>query len=449
LKFPQRKRGCRFSNLKYSKIGGTAGHLAEAPHKKSSGGRQVKGLREIVLIHDLHKQGLSITAIARKVGCDRKTVRKYLELGLEAPAYGPRQPRPRVVEPFEAYLRERVVAFPDLTGARLLREIREMGYEGCYTAVTDFLRDVRPAKRTKFERRFETPPGRQAQVDFAEFSVEFTDEPGVTRKVWLFSMILGHSRWIWGRFASSQNLQSVMRCHIAAFSAMGGAPEEILYDRMKTAVIGEDEAGVITYNPSLVALLNHYGAVPRACRPYRAKTKGKVERPFRYIRQDFFLARTFRNIDDLNAQFDAWRREVANPRVHATTGRVVEEAFAEEHPSLRPLPDIPYSAVLTVERRVSHEGMVSVDGNYYSVPDTTRKRVVEVQNHTHEIQIFEDGRLIASHPVLEGRNQRRVDPTHRKAPPPRPPAPPSPGVPQRPLAFYEAVGQRLAAGDRS
>lgn len=119
--------------------------MAEAPHKKSSGGRQVKGLREIVLIHDLHKQGLSITAIARKVGCDRKTVRKYLELGLEAPAYGPRQPRPRVVEPFEAYLRERVVAFPDLTGARLLREIREMGYEGCYTAVTDFLRDVRPA----------------------------------------------------------------------------------------------------------------------------------------------------------------------------------------------------------------------------------------------------------------------------------------------------------------
>jgi hypothetical protein len=109
-------------------------------------------------------------------------------------------------------------------------------------------------------------------------------------------------------------------------------PEEILYDRMKTAVIGEDDAGVVTYNAALVALLNHYGAVPRACQPYRAKTKGKVERPFRYIRQDFFLARTFRNIDDLNARFEAWRTEVPNPRVHATTRRVVDAAFAEEQP---------------------------------------------------------------------------------------------------------------------
>ncbi len=166
----------------------------------------------------------------------------------------------------------------------------------------------------------------------------------------------------------SQNLQSVMRCHIAAFEAMGGSPEHILYDRMKTAVIGEDEAGIVTYNTSLVALLNHYGTVPRACRPYRAKTKGKVERPFRYIRQDFFLARPFRNIDDLNAQFDLWRTGIANPRTHATTLRVVDEAFAEELPSLKPLPAIPYNAVLTVERRVSHEGMVSVAGNYYSVP---------------------------------------------------------------------------------
>lgn len=115
-------------------------------------------------------------------------------------------------------------------------------------------------------------------MDFAEFTVEFTDEPGVVRKVWLFSMILGHSRWLWGRFVASQNLQSVLRRHVGAFEAIGGAPEEILCDRMKTAVIGEDDAGIVTYNASLVALLSHYSAVPRACRPYRAKTKGKIER---------------------------------------------------------------------------------------------------------------------------------------------------------------------------
>ena len=404
-------------------------------------------LGEIVMIHDLKRQGLSVSAIARKVGLDRKTVRRHLERGMEPPVYGPRAPRPRLIEPYEDYLRERITAWPELSGKRLLREIRELGYTGCYSVVTDFVREARPPRRKPFERRFETPPGRQAQVDFAQFRVVFEGEPGVTRVVWLFTLILGHSRWLWGRFCAAQDLQTVMRCHIDAFAAMDGAPSELLYDRMKTAVIGEDAEGVVSYNTSLVALLNHYGAVPRACRPYRAKTKGKVERPYRYVRQDFFLARTFRDMDDLNRQFDAWRGEIANPRVHATTRRVVDEHFAEERPALIAHPAMPYSAVLTVERRVSHEGMVSVGGNLYSVPDATRKRVVEVQSHPKEVRVFEDGALIAAHPLLEGRNQRRVDPAHRKAPPPQPPKPPERGVARRPLAFYDAVGRRLA-GER-
>jgi len=167
-------------------------------------------LTEIVLIHDLKNQGLSISAIARQLGCDRKTVRRHLEQGLAAPVYGPRAPRERAIEPYETYLRDRVLTFPGLSGARLLREIRGMGYEGGYTTVTDFLRSIRPKVPKLFERRFETPPGRQAQMDFAEFTVEFTDEPGIIRKVWLFSMVLGHSRWLWGRFVASQNLQSVL-----------------------------------------------------------------------------------------------------------------------------------------------------------------------------------------------------------------------------------------------
>lgn len=406
------------------------------------------------MIHDLKRQGLSISAIARKLGLDRKTVRKHLEGGVTAPVYGPRTPRARLLEAFEPYLHERILAFPDLSGRRLLREIRGMGYRGGYTAVTDYLRDARPVRAPRFERRFETPAGRQGQVDFAQFRVEFADEPGVVRIVWLFTMVLGHSRWLWGRFCATQDLQTVMRCHIDAFSAMDGAPQELLYDRMKTAVISEDAEGVITYNSSLVALLTHYGALPRACRPYRAKTKGKVERPYRYVRQDFFLARTFRNMDDLNAQFEDWRTTIANPRVHATTRRVVDEHFAEERSQLTALPAIAYSAVLTVERRVSHEGMVSVGGNLYSVPDATRKRVVEIQNHPREIRIFEDRVLIAVHPVLEGKNQRRVDASHRRLVPPRPQELPMPAtqgqladIGHRPLAFYDAVARRMAKGE--
>jgi transposase len=410
-------------------------------------------LGELVMILDLHRQGLTVSAIARQLELDRKTVRKYIERGLEPPAYGPRKPRSRRVEPFEPYLRQRVAAYPGLTGSRLLREIRERGYRGGYTAVTDFLREVRPTPSPSFEIRFETPPGHQGQADFAQFQLVFTDEPGVTRIVWLFSLVLGYSRLIWARFVMHQDLQTVLRCHLAAFAALGGVPHEILYDRMKTAVTGEDDQGHIIYNRALVDFARHHDFHPRACRPYRAKTKGKVERPFRYIREDFFLARSFRNLDDLNRQLAHWLATVANPRLHATTQRVVNEAFAEERPLLNPLPLVPFNAVLKLERRVSHEGMVSVGGNLYSVPDATRRRVVEVHTLADAIRIFEDGRLIAAHAVLEGRHQRRVAPGHRKMPSiPRNAAVQEltlPGragdvVARRSLDFYEAVARRLA-----
>ena len=410
---------------------------------------------ELVMILDLHRQGLSVSAIARQLRVDRKTVRTYIAKGLEPPAYKPRTPRPRLVDPFVPYLRQRLAAYPTLTGRRLWRELKERGYKGGYTVLTDVLRDLRPTPRPGFEVRFETPPGEQAQVDFAQFDVAFTDEPGVRRIVWLFSMVLGFSRLIWARFVIHQDVQSVLRCHIAAFEAIGGAPREILYDRMKTAVIGTDPDGLVIYNRALLDLARHYGFQPRACQPYRPKTKGKVERPFRYIREDFFLGGSFRNLDDLNGQLRYWLDTVANPRVHATTHQVVNETFAEEKAALKPLPLASYQAVLRLERRASHEGMVSVGGNLYSVPDTTRRRVLDVHVLADAIRIFEDNTLIASHVPLEGRGERRLDPTHRKVISPSrrrmPEASPvvirRPGdqVARRSLDFYDAVGRRLAA----
>jgi transposase len=408
-------------------------------------------LEELVMILDLARQGLSVSAIARRTGYDRKTVRKYIDRGLEPPAYKPRGPGPSLIRPFEAYLRDRLDRFPELTGRRLHREVRELGFGGAYSTVTEFVRAIRPVPDKPFERRFETPPGRQAQVDFAFFKAVFTDEPGVERVVWLFSLVLGHSRLMWGRFVARQDLATVLRCHVAAFEALGGAPEQILYDRMKTAVLGEVDDRGIAYNPKLLDLAAHYGFLPKACKPYRAKTKGKVERPFRYVREDFFLARSFRSLDDLNAQFGQWLDQVANARRHATTGRVVAEHFAEERPHLRPLPAGPLNTVLSLERRITRDGMVSVGGNLYSVPDGTRRRTVEVQLTAAEVQVLEDGRLVASHPVLEGRGQRRIAAGHRTLPPPAnsttPRDAPQPGavVTPRPLAVYDAVGRTLAA----
>ena len=408
------------------------------------------------MILELHRQGVTVTAIARRVGLDRKTVRGYIARGLEPPVYGPRKPRTTQLLRFERYLRERVATFPQLTGRRLHRELRDLGYTGGYTILTDFLRDIRPTGAPPFEVRFETPPGRQAQVDFAHFRTVFTDEPGAEHVIWLFSLVLGHSRMLWGRFVLHQDLQTLLCCHAAAFEALGGVPEQILYDRMRTVFSREDpEAGHIVYNRTLLEFARHYGYLPRACKPYRAKTKGKVERPFRYIREDFFLGRSFRNLDDLNMQFHQWLDQVANVRVHATTRRVVAEHFAEERPALQQLPAGPFQAILRLERRITRDGMVSVDGNLYSVPNTTRRRVVEVHSTTSEVRILEEGHVIAVHPVLDGRGQRRIIAGHRTLPPPANSQTPRNGAPGgtrsgevvalRSLAFYDAVGRRLAA----
>lgn len=410
-----------------------------------------------MMILELHRQGLSVTSIARRTGRDPKTVRKYIERGVEVPAYGPRKlGRPCKIAPYLEFLRERVTAFPDLTASRLTREIREMGYVGAYTAVKRYLAAIRPEYDPKaYEVRFETRAGVQAQVDFARFVVEFTDEPGVVRIVWLFGLVLGYSRFLFARYVLHQDLQTLLRCHMQAFEALDGVPIEILYDRMKTAVTGEDDQGHIVYNASLLALAKHYRFQPRACRPYRAKTKGKVERPFRYIREDFFLGRSFRNMEDLNAQLIAWLDTVANVRVHGTTQRIVAEAFAEEQEELQRLPEHRFNAVLKLERRVTHDGFVAVGGNFYSVPDRTR-RIVEIEQLPDLVRIIDRGIVVAEHPVLEGRRQYRIDRRHRTGrPQPRTPERPmtmigriGDHVPLRSLAVYEAIGASLAMEGR-
>ena len=187
-------------------------------------------LGKLMMILDLHRQGLSVTAIARRTGRDPKTIRKYIKRGLELPAYGPRQVgRPNKITLYLDYVSERVAAFPKLTATRLARDLREYGYTGAYTAVKRFAAAIRPGDGPKpFAVRFETPPGHQAQVDFARFVTVFEDEPGATRTIWLFSMVLGHSRHIVARFGLHQDLQTLLRCHMAAFAAIGGVPIAIL-----------------------------------------------------------------------------------------------------------------------------------------------------------------------------------------------------------------------------
>jgi transposase len=150
----------------------------------AGGGGAVIKLGELVMILDLHRQGLSVSAIARQLCVDRKTVRRAIAEGLEPPNYKTRASRPRITDPFEPYLKERLAAYPGLTAARLCREVKERGYAGGYSVLRDCVRDLRPPCSAGFEVRFETPPGQQAQVDFAHFEVEFAEGHETGEAAW-------------------------------------------------------------------------------------------------------------------------------------------------------------------------------------------------------------------------------------------------------------------------
>lgn len=203
------------------------------------------------MIHELKAKGLSISEIARRLGIDRKTVRTYLPSDRNQLGALQRQSRAGKLSPYHGYLCERLREYPQLSTKRLLRDIQQRGYCGGYSILAEYVSSIRPAAEVDYEIRFETAPGLQAQVDFAHFETEFTNQPGIRCRVLLFAMVLGHSRALWGRFCENQKLQPVLAMHIGAFEAFGGAPKEVLYERMKTAVIGEDANGEVRYNPTL------------------------------------------------------------------------------------------------------------------------------------------------------------------------------------------------------
>ena len=399
------------------------------------------------MFHNLKAQGLSISEIARQQNCDRKTVRKYLNSDFDDLAVTKRKSATGKLDSFKSYLVERVNQYPSLSARRLHREIGAFGYQGGYSILCAFLQTVRPQATKRFEKRFETPPGEQAQADFAVFKTVFGEDPQRIRILALFTIILGYSRYLWGRFCESQKMSNVVRMHELGFEHFGGATDHVLVDRMKTAVLNETEDGVVQYNPTYQSLLLHYGATPRACKAYRGQTKGKVERPYRYVREDFFLGSCFENLEHLNSQFDAWL-EMSNKRRHGTTGQIVAEDFEKERPALKALPPMRFPATLVEQRKISKDGMVSFQGNFYSVPDGIRSRSVGIQAQAFTLRIVDKDQVIAQHCVAEGKGNRVMDPSHRTVSAEKLHSCETQSVThtvaQRPLEVYDRIATRMS-----
>jgi transposase len=202
-------------------------------------------------------------------GYDRKTISRYLAEPSSRPMYGPRAPAPSQLEPFKTYLKERLRAGV-WNGAVLLRELRERSYSGGYTILKDWLQPQRKQAESAAVQRFETPPGKQAQVDWGHLGS--LSEDSRERKLWGFTMTLGCSRRMFASAATDQKPSTLLRMHESAFYEWGAVPEEILYDRMKTVWTGVDERGEIVWNAIFLDFARYWGFTPRLCRPYRAQT---------------------------------------------------------------------------------------------------------------------------------------------------------------------------------
>jgi transposase len=349
-------------------------------------------------IEELKRQGLSIQAISRLLGFDRKTIRKYLLKPDGTPAYGPRAARPSKLDAFKPYIEERQRA--GVWNAQvLLRELKARGYAGGYTILKDWLQPQRESAQTVAVRRFETPPGKQAQVDWGHLgAIEIN---GQERKLNGFAFTLGYSRAMMAEAALDQKLGTLLKMHEEAFRQLGGVPEEILYDRMKTVWMEIDERGEVVWNPVFLDFARYWGFTPRLCRPYRAQTKGKVESGVKYVRRNFLCGLQGREpscLPDLNAQLRAWVWEVANQRVHGTTHEQVAMRWNVDRFNLLPLdgrPPYPYAD--DELRKVARDAYVSWQGSRYSVPWIYAGKQVWVRDHSGEVEVHYGCERIAVH----------------------------------------------------
>ncbi len=355
-------------------------------------------------ILDLHRQGQSIRAIAQATGFSRNTIRKVLRG--QHPLRPPSPRRASKLEPYHDYLRQRRQEY-GLSAVRLLAEIRPMGYTGSVATLRRFLHTLAGETRRheKLTVRFETPPGQQGQADWA-YCGRFPTIEGKLLSIYAFVMVLSYSRLLFVHFTTAMRLKELIACHQEAFQFFGGWPQTILYDNMKQVKLAPGR-----WNEAFLDFARHYGFTPKTHRPFRPRTKGKVERMVDYVKDNFLSGRVFHGLDDLNVQGRRWLDDTANIRVHGTTKQRPVDLFAQEQ--LISLTSVaPYRCLEPVERTVSWEAQVHFQGSRYSVPPSYAGQVVHVAADGGQILVRTGNLVIAEHRQATQPGQCVVDKEH-------------------------------------
>jgi transposase len=358
-------------------------------------------------IHRLKNRRLSNRKVAGMLGINKDTVAKYFTN--PQATCGPRKKRVSKLDDYKERIDEIIKECPDISATVILRELQSAGFTGEVSLIRRYLKKVRTKIKTRQPYvRFESEPGRQMQVDWGHFgSLCYGD---VNRKLYALAVIESYSRKLYVEFTHSQKQDTLHQCLFNAFCYFGGTPSELVVDNMTTAVI-ERSAKVIRFNDAFLKFLLPYKISPRACNVRAPFEKGKIERSIQYLRRNFFPLRSFKNLDDTQGQVLQWLDDIANRRIHQTTGQTPQQRASNLQ--LRPLSegvtDI-YKEVLTVQ--VYKDFCVRFDSNAYTVPPWCIGKQLTLKADQKTIQLFSGSRLIATHLRCWEKKKRIEIPSH-------------------------------------
>jgi transposase len=335
----------------------------------------------------------TIGTIAAGLGVHHDTVRAAI--GHDTPTVRRGTCRASILDPYLPFIRDTLAQYPRLRATRLFEMVRTRGYPGSVVQLRRIVRLIRPTATATVYRRLTTLMGEEAQVDWGAFG-SIRIGHGI-RPLSGFVMVLSYSRALFALFTLDQTLESFLRGHVEAFQAFHGVARTLVYDNLRTAVL-ERMGSAIRFHPRLLELAGHYHFAPRPCTPGRANEKGKIERQIHYLRQAFFAARAFGDVDDLNAQFRRWRDDRAHQRPHPEQpDRTVAEVFAHEQPRLLPLPAHPFESDVMRTVVSGKTPYVRFDRNSYSIPHPHVRRPLTLLASATTIRILAGTEEIARH----------------------------------------------------
>lgn len=350
-----------------------------------------------------------VGTIARELGLHSETVRSAIEterFNRHAVA------RRTKLDPYLPFIRETLNQYPRLRATRIHEMITERGYRGSVQQTRRLVRRLRPTRAEAY-LRLRTLPGEQAQVDWGHFGK--IEIGRATRSLSAFVMVLSWSRALHVVFTLDQSMENFLRGHVESFAFFGGTARTLLYDNLKSAVLARS-GELVEFHPRLLELSGHYHFLPRPCAPARGNEKGRVERQIRFLRDRFFAARRFRDVDDLNAQFLRWRETWAHARpCPGDPDRSVADALEQERQRLLALPEHPFSCEKVQAVRSAKTPYIRFDRNDYSVPpELVRMPLTLVARHD-ELRILDGDRVVAQHTRSYDRGQVIEDPDHIEA----------------------------------